>query len=299
MRKSVLFIAVLLCGCGFAAELSTGTDAAPEAAVTITTGPVALPDTLSFAGEAVPLQHHDVRESLQREMLTTIYMHARTTLALLAVERMKAIVCPIMRREGLPDDFFYLCMAESGLSAEALSTAGAGGLWQFMPKVGESYGLIVNKDIDERYHIEKATAAACKYLKDAYRQFCSWTLAAASYNVGLKGVSQRMEAQRMTSYYDMYFPQETMRYMFRILSFKLLCADPSRYGFVIPEGEHYKPYGERRTVEVSGREIDWSMTAIANGANYKQLRELNPWIRAYAYKNDNGQRFTVKIPAWR
>ncbi|MDR0510203.1 MAG: lytic transglycosylase domain-containing protein [Rikenellaceae bacterium] len=287
MTRCVVFIFLaLLCGC-------------VAGSVPQNVGPAPIPDTLTFAGEAAPLQYRDVREGLQHEMLTTTYMHARTTLTLLAVKRIRAVVLPIMRREGLPDDFFYLCMAESGLSPEAVSSAGAGGLWQFMPEVGKSYGLTVNKDVDERYHIEKATVAACAYLKEAYRQFGSWTLAAASYNIGFKGVASRLDTQKVGGYYDLFFPQETLRYVFRILSFKLLCADMPLYGYDIPSEMFYKPYPDCRTVEVADREIDWSMVAIANGTNYKLLREMNPWIRTYNYKNDKGMCFTVKIPEGR
>ena len=284
MRKALtLLLAAAFCG----RLLAAGQSIAPP--------PV--PDSLDFAGERVPLQNRDTRESLQRELTITIFMHSRTLATLLNAERHFTIIKPIMFENGVPMDFIYLCMAESALNPEAVSGAGAAGLWQLMPAVGRQYGLIVNKDIDERFHVEKATEAACKYLRHAYDRFGSWTMSAASYNLGMTGVATRIAKQHADSYYDMYFPEETLRYMFRVLSFKLLTEDPEKYGFDVPFEVRYKPFEGYNYVEVSDKEIDWPKVAMAHGTSYKMLRELNPWIRSYDYKNAKGDVFMVKIPA--
>ncbi len=258
-----------------------------------------LPDELYFAGEDVPLQYIDVREALQRELLVTCYMHSRTMLTLLNTERYFNMIEPILEKYGIPEDFKYLCVAESGLNPEIVSPAGAAGLWQFMPHTAEEYGMMVGNQIDERYDVEKSTEAACKYLIEAYEQFGSWTLAAASYNVGRNGVQRRLNAQHTSCYYDTFLPQETMRYIYRILSLKLVCSNPQAYGFTIKPKYCFKPLDGYRVVQVTGEHIYWSDVAIHYGTNYKILRLFNPWIRAYEYNNPRNLTFDVKVPSKR
>lgn len=255
-----------------------------------------LPARLDFAGEPVPMQNQDTRESLMREMLTTLYMHSRTLQTILASERYFAVIEPILAKYGVPDDFKYLCMAESGLNPEARSGAGAGGLWQLMPAYAKSAGLLVGDEVDERYHIEKSTEAACRYLIDAKRRLGSWTLAAAAFNAGVAGVSRRLEKQGVESYYDLFLPNETLRYVFRVLSFKLLMSDPAAYGYKIDKKEYYPLLPAYEEVTVDDPEIDWAAFAREHGTHYKQIRQLNPWIRDYDYTNKAGRSFTVKIP---
>lgn len=255
-----------------------------------------LPAKLDFAGEPVPMQNQDTRESLMREMLTTFYMHSRTLQTILASERYFAVIEPILAKYGVPDDFKYLCMAESGLNPEARSGAGAGGLWQLMPAYAKSAGLLVGDEVDERYHIEKSTEAACRYLIDAKRRLGSWTLAAAAFNAGVAGVSRRLEKQGVESYYDLFLPNETLRYVFRVLSFKLLMSDPAAYGYQIDKKEYYPLLPAYEEVIIDDPEIDWAAFAREHGTHYKQIRQLNPWIRDYDYTNKAGRSFTVKIP---
>lgn len=255
-----------------------------------------LPARLDFAGEPVPMQNQDTRESLMREMLTTFYMHSRTLQTILASERYFAVIEPILAKYGVPDDFKYLCMAESGLNPEARSGAGAGGLWQLMPAYAKSAGLLVGDEVDERYHIEKSTEAACRYLIDAKRRLGSWTLAAAAFNAGVAGVSRRLEKQGVESYYDLFLPNETLRYVFRVLSFKLLMSDPAAYGYKIDKKEYYPLLPAYEEVTVDDPEIDWAAFAREHGTHYKQIRQLNPWIRDYDHTNKAGRSFTVKIP---
>ena len=256
----------------------------------------ALPRTLDFAGEAVPLDNYDTRESLTREMLTTFYLHSRTMQTLIATTRYFPIIEPILKKRGVPDDFKYLCMAESGLNPNARSGAGAAGLWQFMPAVGRSYGLETGSNVDERYHVEMSTEAACSYLLEAKEKLGSWTLAAASYNLGMTGVATRLEKQGVSSYYDAFLPEETLRYVFRILSFKLLTQNPSLYGYIIEPYQYMKPLDDYHEIEISRSNIDWSEVAHENGTTYKMLRELNPWIRSYEYSNKTQKAYVLKIP---
>lgn len=260
-----------------------------------TVSAVEIPVSLSFAGELVPLSNYDTRESLEREVLVTSFMHSRTMIALLSTQRYFPIIEPILKKNGIPEDFKYLCMAESGLNPNVASGAGAAGLWQIMPAVGKSYGLEVS-DVDERYHIEKATEVACKYLNEAYKKLGSWTLAAASYNLGMTGVATRVAKQGTKSYYDTYMPEETMRYMFRILSWKLICSEPHKYGYNILQKDYYHPLTQYREVQVSDKVIDWTAFAITQGTTYKMLRELNHWMRTYEHKNPAGKTYTVRIP---
>lgn len=255
-----------------------------------------IPESLSFAGEEVPLDNYDVRESLQRELLVTDYLHSRTFLTLLNTERYFSIILPIMEKYGIPEDYKYICMAESGLDPDVVSYAGAGGLWQIMPATGRSFGLEVGKQVDERYHIEMCTEAACKYFLDSYKRFGSWTLAAAAYNLGDAGVSRRIKAQGVDDYYDAFFPAETMRYVYRILSLKLLTENPAAYGYQIEESEYYKPLTDYHEVQINDAQIDWSAFAKENGTTYKMLRELNHWIRDYTHSNAKRKTYTVKIP---
>ena len=255
-----------------------------------------LPDKIAFAGDETPLRKFYVKEGLQRELITNEYMHSRMLMTILNSRRYFSIIEPILKRNGIPEDFKYLCATESNLDPEAVSSAGAAGLWQFMSATAKEYGLIVNKSIDERYNIEKATEAACRYFINAYGRLGNWTLVAASYNVGINGVARRLEQQRVKSYYDLVLPIETTRYVFRILAHKLMLSDPETYGYCVSEDECFVCYDKFRTVEVGDKDIDWVKVAHDNGVTYKELRLFNPWIRNLSYENKEGTKFTVKIP---
>ena len=256
-----------------------------------------LPGHLDFAGEEVPLDNYDTRESLQRELMTTCYMHSSTLRTLLNTERYFAIIEPILERNGIPSDFKYLAMAESGLNPDAVSVARAAGLWQIMSATGKDHGLYVGSQVDERYDIEKATQVACDHLRKSYEEFGSWTLAAAAYNLGDAGVRRRIDIQGVDNYYDAFFPEETMRYMFRILAFKLVTQNPAFYGFMIQSGDYYPVLDNYTEITVDDAHIDWSELARENGTTYKMLRQLNHWIRDYEFDNPSRRKFTVKIPS--
>lgn len=254
----------------------------------------ALPESLSFAGETVPLQFMDVRESLQREMMVITYWHAGLAYILQLNNRYEATIRKILQEEGIPGDFYYLCIAESGLQP-VISPANAGGYWQFLASTAKEFGLVVDDEVDERYNIEKSTRAAAAYFKKAYAEFGTWTMAAASFNIGLSNVRYRMKIQSQKNYYDTQFPDETSRYLFRALAFKTIIADPESYGFKI-EKEQLYPQLQFTEITVNGSVGNWSVFAAKYKTNFKLLKIYNQWIRANSLENKARRSYVVKIP---
>lgn len=248
---------------------------------------IPVPLSLSFAGEPVPLDQDDTKESLEYELYSNCFRHSRTSIVVKRCYRWKPMIDSILAANNVPQDFFYLAIAESELSNAARSGAGAMGMWQFMKGTGKEYGLTINNDVDERRHPIKATQAACEYLKKAYAKFGNWTLVAASYNMGKSGVAKRLESQNCESYYDLHLYTETSRYVFRILAFKLILENPEKYGFFIPEAEGYQPL-KYKEVTVSKTISDLSKFAKDNGTTYKDLRRYNPW-----FNNTSNYRLSV------
>ena len=256
---------------------------------------VALPEKLDFANEEVPLGNFDVKESLDREMLIIANFHSQELLYLKKTNRYFSIIEPILKKNEIPDDFKYLALAESGFLDKIVSPAGAVGIWQFMKDAALEYGLEVNEEVDERYHIEKATEAACKYLRHSYEMYKSWTMVAASYNAGVAGMNRQIEVQDSKNYYDLLLNEETSRYIYRILSLKLIISDPVKYGFKISDDEKY-PIIPFKEVKVSGSVKSFTEFARANNINYKLFKQFNPWLRQPDLKNLKGKVYTVKIP---
>lgn len=241
--------------------------------------PPPLPPSLSFAGEPVPLDVPDVAERLDRELLVNSYLHATTLLGLKRMQRYVPEIRALLRENGVPEDFVYLALAES-LFGHVTSPAGAAGFWQLMPETARGYGLVVNGEVDERFHVQKATLAAVRYLKTAHERFGSWTNAAASYNRGMSGLNRALERQGVTSYYDLYLNDETSRYMFRILALKEILGNPDKYGFALSEASGYRPLPSR-PLTVSATIPDLPAFALEQGINYKTLRLYNPWVKSY------------------
>jgi hypothetical protein len=256
---------------------------------------VKIPDKVSFAGEEMPLDQFDVKEALDRELLVNSYFHSQTIRYIKLAPRYFPVIEPILKEKGVPDDFKYLALAESGLNPRAVSPAGAVGFWQFLGTTAKEYGLEVNSEIDERYHFEKSTYAFCVYIRESYNKYGSWTLAAASYNGGMARVQRQMERQKMDNYYDLLFADETQRYVFRIVALKLILENPEQYNFVIHEEEKY-PYIKTREVDVKEPINNFADFAIENGINYKMLKDFNPWLRDDKLTNTARKRYTVKIP---
>lgn len=252
------------------------------------------PSQIDFAGEKTPLNISDVRERLDRELLVNTNLDATTLLILKRANRTFPIIEPILKQYGIPDDFKYLAVIESGL-VNVVSPAGARGVWQFMPDTAKQYGLEVNEIVDERYHLAKSTEAACKYLVAAKSKFGSWTLAAASYNAGLGGVNKQLTFQGVQSYYDLLLADETSRYVFRILALKEIMQHPAQYGFTLTPGELYGVIPSK-TVSVTAAVPDLSAFAKEQGINYKILKIHNPWMRDRKLDVAPGKQYTVEIP---
>lgn len=252
------------------------------------------PKQMDFAGEVVPYQIVDVQERLDREMVTNMNYHTNTTLVLKRANKVFPIIEPILKKNGVPDDFKYLAVIESSL-VNAVSPAGARGVWQFMPATAKEKGLEVNDFVDERYHLEKSTQAACEYLLEAKAKFGNWTSAAASYNGGMGGVSRRLEEQQVESFYDLLLPEETSRYVFRILALKEIMKNPSKYGFDIPQEMLYKDF-PTKTIEIDSTINDLASFAKTQGINYKLLKYYNPWLRDNKLINKSRKVYQIEIP---
>ena len=254
---------------------------------------VPMPEELVFAGERVPLHDVDVRERFDREILVNSYWQSQTLLFFKRANRWFPVIEPILEQEGVPDDFKYLALIESGLM-NVVSPANATGFWQILESTGRELGLEVTSEVDERYHVEKSTVAACKYLKSAYNLYGNWALAAASYNMGRTGLNRQITNQRADSYYDLWLNEETSRYVFRILAIKSIFENPEAASFHFRESDLYMPY-DYYTVTVDSTITDMVEFAHQHQVSYKELRLLNPWLRRYTLHNPRKKTYEIKI----
>lgn len=253
-----------------------------------------LPDNLVFAGETVPMNDFDVKERYDRELLTNVYWQSQTLLMLKRANRFFPTISSVLKQYNVPDDFKYLAVAESGLQ-NVSSPAGAVGYWQMLDKTAKMYGLEITDEVDERYHMEKSTEAACRYFKEAYREFNNWALVAASYNMGIEGVKKQLLNQSVTNYYDLYLNTETSRYVLRTLAFKEIMEHPSLFGFKFTRKHLYDPIPTVK-VKVTQSIPDLAKFALDNGANYKLLKVLNPWLRKSSLTVANGKTYFISLP---
>ena len=253
-----------------------------------------VPDDLNFAGESMPLENPDILERMDRELLVNTYWQSNGLLMFKRAKKYFSIIEPILAKNGVPDDFKYLAVIESGLT-NAVSPAGARGVWQIMPATGRENGLEVNKNVDERYNLEKATEVACKYLLKSKSKLGSWTLAAAGYNAGNAGVSRRLKEQGVAGYYDLLLGEETGRYLFRIVALKEILSNPKKYGFNFREKDLYTNIPTYK-VEVDSAVTDFTQFAQSFGINYKILKLHNPWLREPHLNNKSKKPYYVEIP---
>jgi membrane-bound lytic murein transglycosylase D len=256
--------------------------------------PVPIPDSVSFAGEPVPMDIYYVREQLDRELTVNTYWHSATILSIKRAARWFPVIEPILAKKGIPSDFKYLALVESGLM-NVISPAGATGFWQFLDKTGKEYGLIINKEVDERYHIVKSTEAACAYLNKSFLKFGNWTLVASSYNAGQGRIDETIDKQLVRSYYQMFLPEETSRYIFRILAIKCIFENPIKYGFKIAPGDLYYPIGVKN-IKVFQSIDDLPAFAREQKTTYRMLKELNPWLRSDKLTVRHGEEFLIALP---
>ena len=255
-----------------------------------------IPVQVTFAGEKIELTSQDRRERMDREMLSFCYSHINTMLQIKRANRLFPIVEPILAKHGIPSDFKYLMIIECNGDVEARSGAGAAGPWQFLEKTGRQYGLEVNGEVDERYNIEKATVAACKYLKESYEEYGDWLTVAASYNTGRANVTKRINAQKEEKAINLVLLPETSRYIFRLLAVKTIFSNPQAYGFILKESDLYPTIPIAKTITVSNAVTSWADIAKEHGLTYLQLHEANPWIRSASMANKSNKTYKVKIP---
>lgn len=253
-----------------------------------------LPEEIAFAGETVPIEKLDLRERLDRELLVNTYWQSQTLLFFKRAHKWFPVIEPILAANGVPDDFKYLALIESGLD-NVVSPSGAAGFWQFMKPTGKEYELEINGEVDERYHLEKATMAACEYLKAAKAKFGSWTMAAASYNMGIPGLAKQLDRQRVSNYYDLLLGNETSRYVFRMVAVKEILSQPKKYGFQFRSKDLYPPVATR-TITLDTAVADFAVFAQQQGINYKVLKLLNPWLRKPYLNNKKGTEYLIQLP---
>lgn len=254
-----------------------------------------IPAHMTFCSKKVDLDRNDMYERFDRELTSLIYSHGTTMLMLKRANKVFPVVAPILKANGIPADVIYLACAESSLNPRAYSPAKAAGLWQFIASTGKEYGLEINDEIDERYNIEKATKAACRYLKKAYEKYGDWPTVMASYNAGMARISNELDKQISDNSFDLYLNDETSRYVFRIMAIKALLENPGDFGYRLEADQLYRN-ADYRIVEVSGSVDDWAAWAKEQGISYAQLKEENPWIRSRALTNKTGKTYKVKIP---
>ena len=254
---------------------------------------VPLPYNLTFCGEAVPMHDQFVKERLDRELTSITFRHSSTIRILKLAYRYFPVIEPILAANGVPDDLKYLAVAESGLE-NLVSPKNAKGVWQFLAATARSYGLEVTSEVEERYHLEKSTVAACKYFKQAYKKFGNWPMAVASYNRGMAGMAEHISHQKEDDYFDLYLNTETARYVYRILAFKQLMKNPEQYGYYFSSIDLYPPLSENTVVVKS---IDNIVTfAKSHNTTYQKIKMLNPWLRKNYLRAKSGKSYTIKLP---
>lgn len=259
------------------------------------TASVSIPQQMEYAGESIIFDRYDRRERMDRELNSFTYFHSTTLLLFKRANRIFPIIEPILEREGVPDDLKYLAVIESSLDPRAVSPARAAGLWQFLQTTGREHGLEVSATVDERYHIEKSTEAACRYLKNAYRRYGSWSAAALSYNGGQRRITSELRNQRTTEALDLWLVEETTRYYYRILAIKQVFENPRQYGFVIQPEHLYKPM-QFKKVQVTSSIPDLVAFAQQHQVTYAQLKDFNSWLRDTKLTNTSGKTYTLLIP---
>ncbi|MCR4799189.1 MAG: lytic transglycosylase domain-containing protein [Bacteroidales bacterium] len=262
-----------------------------DSSVFVVSRQIYIPESVTLFGERVPLEYFEVRESLERELLVNTFYQSQTTQILKYKHRFFPAIDSILAANDIPADFKYLAVAESGLRIN-ISPKGAAGFWQIIESTAKQYGIKVTNEIDQRYDLEKSTEVACKYFKNAYKKFGNWTMAAASYNLGIGGTAKQAGYQEITSFYDLYTNSETSRYVFRILAFKLILENPEQYGYI---GIEPYPTIKQKVIVVDTAISDLSAFARSQGSNYKMLKSLNPWLRDKFLPNPDSTSYKITL----
>ena len=295
-KLTITFSLIAICVISYGLFINSATEQKQVSeAIRLYNSPVEIPASVEFAGEKIPLENFDVRESLDRELLVNSYFQSQTILYLKKSKRYFHLIEPILKKNNIPDDFKYLSLAESGFQERIVSPSGAVGLWQLMKKAATENGLEINNEVDERYDMKKSTEAACLYLNHSYQHYGSWISVAASYNAGISGIKRQAELQDSKNYFDLLLNDETSRYVYRILALKLIMENPEKYGFKVSEEEKY-PIISCKEVTLSGSVTNFAEYAHKLGVNYKILKYFNPWLRQSYLKNPSRNSYQLKIP---
>lgn len=291
----ILLAAVLSVAVGHSQLLNSAQSGGQSSAVFNVTSNPDIPASITFAGETINLDRLDLAERLDRELTSVIYGQTSTLLCFKRANRYFPVLSRVLKAENVPQDMLYLACTESTMDPLAYSPSHAAGLWQLLAATARQYGLEVTDEVDERYDPERSTRAACRYLKSAYSKYGNWATAAASYNAGMGKITGELERQGVSTSLDLHLVQETSRYVFRILAFKMLMENPKRYGYRLHTNQLYQPV-EYKTVTVNTPVASWASWAKGQGITYAQLREANPWIRSTKLTNSSGKTYTVNIP---
>ncbi len=299
MKKQFLFISLIVTLVASAIIFKSSSNAESteqqRPKVMSMTANVDIPEKMMFAGETYTFDRYDKRERLDRELNSFTYFHSTTLLLIKRANRYFPIIEPILKEHGMPDDLKYLAVIESSMFPRAVSPARAAGLWQFMPATGKQFGLEVSSDVDERFHVEKSTVAATKYLKDAYRKYNSWSAAAMAYNGGQGRITSELSNQQATHALDLWLVEETTRYFYRMLAIKLVFENPPQYGFIIKPNHLHKPI-DFKEVRVTQSIPSLATFAKQHGVTYAQLKDFNSWLRDTSLTVSGGKSYTIKIP---
>jgi hypothetical protein len=256
---------------------------------------IPIPDHVRFCGNKIALDRSDLRERFDREITSLVYSHTTTLLSLKRANRFFPVIEPLLKKNGIPDDFKYLCVVESSLDTRALSPSKAAGLWQFLDETGKRYGLEVTSEVDERYHVEKATEAACRYFREAYQKYGDWANVVISYNAGMGRISSFRRDQLSDSAFDLHLTTETSRYLFRILAIREFFENPQKYGYAVKK-EHLYPVIPVHYVEVTESIDNLAVFAKENKINYMQLKDNNVWLRDTKLTVGKGKTYRIAIP---
>ena len=299
MKKQIIFISLIVTLIAGAIIFISGNNVdsteQQRPKVMSMTANVDIPEKMMFAGETYVFDRYDKRERLDRELNSFTYFHSTTLLLIKNANRFFPIIEPILKQHGIPDDIKYLAVIESSMNPRALSPMKAAGLWQFMPATGKQFGLEVTAEVDERYHVEKSTVAACNYLRDAYRKYNSWSAAAMSYNGGQGRITTELRDQQAEDALDLWLVEETTRYFYRMLAIKLVFENPPQYGFVIKPHQLYKPM-VFKDVKVTNSIPNLATFAKQQGLTYSQLKDFNSWLRSTSLTVRSGNSYTLQIP---
>jgi len=294
MKKTIISLSILAVAAASGLILNSNMPSGASQVFSRTINPET-PRSVSLCGKKVDLDRVDMWERFDRELTAMTYTHGSVLLTIKRANKYFPEMAPILKANGVPEDLLYLACIESWLNPRAYSPAKAAGIWQFMPATAKQYGLEVSDEVDERYNLEKATAAACRYMKKAYAKYGDWSSVMAAYNGGMGRISSELEAQGGDNAMDLYLVEETSRYPFRVMAMKTIMEHPRAFGFTIKADQLYQPR-KYKTVKVSEAVADWSEWARRHGISYAQLREENPWIRAKKLTNKTGKTYTVRIP---